>query len=132
MNLKKISSWILGFSIKMVVLLVLVSVLYIACTKAYNFGTKIFAEEGVARIGEGEDRLVNIPVGSTSREVGEILYEEGIIEDVNIFVIQMLIYEGEINAGVYQFNTENSPEDIIEKITEAVTIQQDGTGEKSE
>lgn len=130
MKLKKISSWILGASVKMVILLVLVSVLYMACTKAFSFGTAIFSEEGVARSGQGEDVLVNIPVGSTGREVGTILYDNGLIEDVNIFLIQMFLYEGEINPGVYNFNTENSPEDIIGKMTDAVTIQQDGTGER--
>ncbi len=130
MKLKKISSWILGFSVKMVVLLIMVSVLYMACTKAYSFGAAIFSEEGVARSGQGEDVLVNIPVGSTNQEVGNILYDAGLISDVNVFVIQMFIYQCEINDGVYMFNTENSPEDIIEKITDAVTVEQDGTGEK--
>ena len=130
MKLKKISSWILGFSVRMVVLLIMVSVLYMACTKAYNFGVAIFSEEGVARSGQGEDVLVNIPVGSTNQEVGTILYDAGLISDVNIFTIQMFIYQGEINDGVYMFNTENSPEDIIEKITDGVTVQQDGTGER--
>ncbi len=130
MKLKKISSWILGFSVKMVILLILVSVLYVTCTRAYNFGAAIFSEEGMARSGQGEDVLVNIPVGSTKQEVGNILYDAGLIGDVNIFIIQMFIYQGEINEGVYMFNTENSPETIIEKITEAVTIQEDGIGEK--
>ena len=130
MKLKKISSWILGFSVKMVILLILVSVLYVTCTRAYNFGVAIFSEEGMARSGQGEDVLVNIPVGSTKQEVGNILYDAGLIGDVNIFIIQMFIYQGEINEGVYMFNTENSPETIIEKITEAVTIQEDGIGEK--
>ena len=129
MKLKKLSSWILGFSIKMVILLVMISVLYVVCTNAFSFGEAVFSEEGVARIGEGEEKLVNIPVGSTSKEVANILYDEGVIEDVNVFVVQMLIYQGEINDGVYMFNTESSPEDIIEKITNAVTIDQDGTGE---
>lgn len=130
MKLKKISSWILGFSVKMVLILIMVSVLYMACTKAFNFGVLIFSEEGVARSGQGEDVLVNIPVGSTNQEVGTILYDAGLVADVNIFAIQMLIYQGEINDGVYMFNTENSPEDIIEKISNAVTVQQDGTGER--
>lgn len=130
MKLKKISSWILGFSVKMVLILIMVSVLYMACTKAFNFGALIFSEEGVARSGQGEDVLVNIPVGSTNQEVGTILYDAGLVADVNVFVIQMFIYQGEINDGVYMFNTENSPEDIIEKISNAVTVQQDGTGEK--
>lgn len=130
MKLKKVSSWIFSFSVKMVLLLIIISVFYTVSTKAFAFGEAIFSEEGVARSGQGEDVLVNIPVGSTSREVGSILYDAGLIEDETIFVIQMFIYEGKINDGVYQFNTENSPETIIEKITGAVTIQEDGTGER--
>ncbi len=130
MNIKKISSWILGSSIKMVIILILVSVLYVVCTKAFNFGTAIFSEEGVARVGEGEDtNPISIPTGSNSREVGNILYDEGVISDVNIFMIQMVLYEGEINEGVYRFNTEDSPEEIIEKITEGRTIEKEVAGE---
>lgn len=127
MKLKKISSWILGFSIRMVVILLLVSLLYVVCGKAFNFGTAIFSEEGVAKAGEGLEVKINIPTGSTSREVGEILHSEGIIKDVNIFVIQMFIYQGKVNSGVYSFNTENSPEEIIEKITNAVTVEKEIT-----
>lgn len=129
MKLKKVSSTIFGLSVKMVVILVIVTVLYTVCTKTFEFGEAIFSTQGVARSGEGEDVLVNIPVGSTKSEVAQILYDAGVVADTNVFVIQMFIYEGEINSGVYQFNTENSPEDIIEKITGAVTIQEDGTGE---
>lgn len=129
MKLKKVSSWILGFSVKMVLLLIMVSVMYTVCTKTFAFGEAIFSEEGVARSGQGEDVLVNIPVGATKSEVGKILYDSGLIEDENIFVIQMFIYQGEINSGVYQFNTENSPETIIEKITAAATVLQESTGE---
>lgn len=129
MNIKKLSSWILGFSIKMVVLLILISILYVVCTKAFTFGTAIFSEEGVARVGEGEEVPVSIPTGSNSREVGNILYDEGVIADVNIFMIQMVLYEGEINEGVYRFNTEDSPEEIIEKITEGRTIEKEVAGE---
>lgn len=130
MNIKKISSWTLGFSIKMVILLILVSVIYVACTKAFDFGSAIFSEQGVAAVDEGEEFIVSIPTGSNSREVGNILYDKGIIRDVNIFVIQMFIYEGEINEGVYMLNTEDSPEEIIEKLTEGLTVEKEISGEE--
>ncbi|MBP3339002.1 MAG: hypothetical protein J6L69_06335 [Lachnospiraceae bacterium] len=129
MKLRKISTWIFGFSVSLVVIVILIAVLYMTCTKAFAFGEAIFSEEGVARTGQGEDVFINIPVGATKKEVANILFEEGLIEDENIFVIQMFIYEGKINSGVYKFNTENPPEVIIEKITEAITVDKDGVGE---
>ncbi len=130
MNIKKVSSWTLGFSIKVVVLLILVSVLYAACSKAFEFGSAIFAEEGVAAVGEGEEFIVSIPTGSNSKEVGSILYDKGIIKNINIFAIQMMLYEGEINEGVYSFSTEDSPEVIIEKLTEGLTVEKEISGEE--
>lgn len=130
MNYKKIATWILGFSIKMLVIVAAVSVLYFVCGKAFDYGADIFAESGMAEPGEGKDILVNIPVGSTNKEVAKILYDEGLIRNESAFPIQMFMYEGKINAGTYSFNSENSPEMLIEKISNGVTVEQELTEER--
>ncbi len=117
MNLKKTSSIVLNISIKMVVILLLVGVVYFVGSKSFAFGEKIFSGEGIAD-GDGEDIEVTIPSGATTKEVANILKDNGLIDDTLAFMAQTTLYEGKYYSGNYTLNTSMGVEKIIEVLKE--------------
>lgn len=101
----KVAMYIIG-----AVLLVLV------CKSAFDFGVKVFSEEGMAEKGSGQEVVVTIPADSSTSEVASILKKNGLIESEFVFKIQAMLYEAEIYSGTYTLNTEYSPEEIIDAL----------------
>lgn len=114
MNLKKTSSAILGTSIKIVVYMLIAVAIYVILSSAFSFGELIFSENGMAAKGNGTQIQVTIPQNASSKEVGDILEKNGLIENSYAFVIQVILYEAEIVPGKYVLNTDENPKEIIE------------------
>ncbi len=124
MNLKKTSSAILSTSIKIVVYMLVAVGIYVILSGAFSFGELIFSENGMAAKGNGTEIQVTIPKDASSREVGDILKKNGLIENSYAFVIQVMLYEADIVPGKYVLNTEENPKEIIE-ILSGVTKDQE-------
>lgn len=116
MNLRKTAIMIFRITLKMVILAALVAVFYVVCVKTFEYGGDIFSEEPMDSYGKGEDVVVTIPVDTTAGELGNILEENGLIKDANMFKIQAFLYDLTITPGTYTFSTENNVEDIIDII----------------
>lgn len=101
----KVAMYVIG-----VVLVVLV------CKSAYDFGTKVFSEEGMAESGSGQEVVITIPANASTSEVASILKENGLIESELVFKIQMILYEADIYSGTYTLSTEYSPEELIDAL----------------
>ena len=123
MNLKKTSSAILSTSIKIVVYMLVAVGIYVILSGAFSFGELIFSENGMAAKGNGTEIQVTIPKDASSKEVGDILKKNGLIENSYAFVIQVMLYEADIVPGKYVLNTEENPKEIIE-ILSGVTKDQ--------
>lgn len=89
-------------------------IVVLVCKSAYDFGTKVFSEEGLAEKGSGQEVVVTIPADASTGEVASILKKNGLIENELIFKIQTILYEADIYSGTYTLNTEYSPEELIE------------------
>ena len=124
MNLKKTSSAILSTSIKIVVYMLVAVGIYVILSGAFSFGELIFSENGMAAKGNGTEIQVTIPKDASSKEVGDILKKNGLIENSYAFVIQVVLYEADIVPGKYALNTEENPKEIIE-ILSGVTKDQE-------
>lgn len=124
MNLKKTSSAILSTSIKIVVYMLVAVGIYVILSGAFSFGELIFSENGMVAKGNGTEIQVTIPKDASSREVGDILKKNGLIENSYAFVIQVMLYEADIVPGKYVLNTEENPKEIIE-ILSGVTKDQE-------
>jgi cell division protein YceG involved in septum cleavage len=124
MNLKKTSSAILSTSIKIVVYMLVAVGIYVILSGAFSFGELIFSENGMAAKGNGTEIQVTIPKDASSKEVGDILKKNGLIENSYAFVIQVMLYEADIVPGKYVLNTEENPKEIIE-ILSGVTKDQE-------
>ena len=71
---------------------------------------------------------MTIPQDTSAAELGEILQNNGLIEDAGIFRIQAILYDLVITPGTYEFSTENNVEDIID-IINANAPEEDGEKE---
>ena len=116
MNLNKVSKGILGISIKMVVYILVIVVVYKLAVFGYTTGEKIFTDEGYKEE-PGKNISVTITKSMSAMEVGELLEDKGIIEDKYIFYIQQLLYEADFKEGKYKLNTSSAPEDIINTLS---------------
>ncbi len=107
------------FSIVAKVAIVVVAVTYIAkgAVKAYNYGYSVF-EDKPFEMAPGRDIEVVIPLDSSTKEIGEILCDKGVIGDATLFYIQNLVssYRDELKAGTYTLNTSMTAEEIMMKL----------------
>lgn len=101
--------------IKIIIGLIFAGVVILLSILGYNFGQRLFSAGGTEEY-PGHELSVTIESGMSKNDVGKLLYDEGIIKDDKIFVIQCIIYEAEFFPGEYMLNSSNSPEQIIEKL----------------
>ena len=124
MNLKKTSSAILFTTIKLVIYMIIIILVYLLLTNAFKYGEMVFSEDGMAPVGSGVEVQITIPKGASNKEIGDILVKNGLSENAYIFALQVWLYEGELKPGKYILNTENSPEEII-SILESEVIEEE-------
>lgn len=93
--------------------LILIVIIWLGRT-AYVFGYSIFNEQAMAS-SPGEDVTVTIPKDSTPHEIGEILKKNGLISDVNIFVVQERLsgYHNKLVPGTYTLNTSQTASKML-------------------
>ena len=120
MNLKSTSSKILSLSIKTVLYVLLIVVLYLTCSNSFSFGKEVFSEKGMVEPGNGVDIQITVPNGASSKEVGDILVKNGLVKSSLAFVLQCFLYDGEIKPGKYILNTEYNPQEIVEALKNEV------------
>lgn len=118
MNVRNIATTVFRLTVKMIIVVVIVAVFYMVCSKTFEYGAEIFSEEAMAPRGKGVDVVVTIPKDTSAAELGRILKANGLIKDANVFRVQAILYELIITPGTYEFSTENNVEDIIDIINE--------------
>lgn len=82
----------------------------------YDFGYRVFANEG-----EDEDKdkdieqfVISISEGSTVLGVGLQLQNQGFIDDAYVFLAQSIIFELDVNPGTYTISKEDSSRELLE------------------
>ena len=117
MNNRKTSQGFVNVSIKMLKYIVMVIIIVVCATAAFNFGSKIFNSNGVEEE-PGTDMTFTVDKGTTIKQFGKTLEEYGVIEDANAFVVQSYIYTVKtIKPGTYTFNTSWTGEEIFKTIS---------------
>ena len=103
------------------VLLILIALIWASRT-AYRFGYSIFHEEAMAKA-PGETLTVEIPEDAGVREIGTILSNAGLINDVSLFVVQERLSdyhtkEGTMmHAGKFRVSTAMTPTQLMEVLS---------------
>jgi UPF0755 protein len=116
MNNRKTSQGFANISVKILKYVVMVVIVVLCATAAFNFGNKIFNSEGMD-ISPGTDMTFTVEEGTSIKKLGEMLVEYGVIDNANVFVIQSYVYSvKEIKPGTYTFNTSWNGEEIFKTI----------------
>ena len=112
--------------IKLAVAVLVVLLVYKIAVSAYTFGLRICAEKPMT---EGEGITVTVVYSETDsiKDLGQKLYDQGLIRDTKLFYFQEMFsdYHGIEQPGVYQLNTSMTVEEMLEVIAA-------GTGETPE
>lgn len=100
--------------VKIVVYIIIIFLIINICKSAFSFGYDVFNQEPMAEK-YGKDVTVEIPVGASAGEVGDILEENGLIKDGNLFILQEFLsnYHGKLQPGTYVLNTSQTPDEMI-------------------
>lgn len=115
MNTRQMVTAVFGTVLKVVIAVLVIVFVYKAAVTAYDYGYRVFQEEPVSA-SPGMDVTVEITVGKSALQIGEILERKGLIRDARLFYIQNLLshYKDELKPGVYTLNTSMTPEEMME------------------
>ena len=124
----KISMKIIGISMRVILAAVLIMILYKGTTTAYSYGYAIFNDVPVEE-SPGTDISVTIDKDTSTREIGNILESQGLVNNGFVFFIQTKMIEkgSEIKPGRYELNTSMTAEEMIN-----IMAAKEDTGEGAE
>ncbi len=113
-TLRKIVLGILDTAVRIAILVFVCSMVKKVCITSYDYGYRVFSETPIT-MGEGMEKEVVIPIGSSSRDIGTILKNNGLIRDEKLFFVQELLssYRGKLQPGTYTLNTSMTAEDMM-------------------
>ena len=116
MKTKQVVLAVLGTIFKVVVAVVIVYFVYQGATLAYDYGYRVFTEPAMAEEGMGVDVTVEITMGKSDRQIGQILESKGLVRDGDLFYIQTLLseYSGKLLPGTYVLNTSMTAKEMME------------------
>lgn len=114
MRTKTVTISIVSAMVKILIAFLLIMFIYRGAMYCYDFGYRIFTDMPMS-IEPGTDVTVIINEGYSTRQIGEILQENGLINDATLFVLQEKLseYSGKIAPGVYTLNTSMTTEKMI-------------------
>ena len=115
MNIKQMILAVLGMIFKVAVAVLVIVVVYKGAITAYDYGYRVFQEPPVAEK-PGMDVSVEITMGKSAIQIGEILEAKGLIRDAKLFYVQNLLshYKDKLRAGTYTLNTSMTMEEMME------------------
>ncbi len=114
MRTKTATMSIISVVVHILVTLLIIMLIYAGAMRCYDFGYRIFTDTPMS-LEPGRDVTVIINEGYSTRQIGTLLKENGLITDAAVFVAQEKLseYAGEIKPGVYVLNTSMTAEQMI-------------------
>ena len=121
--------------LKVAIAVAAVVIIYKGAVIAYDYGYRVFKEEPVAEA-PGVDIQVDITIGKSTMDIGQILEDKGLIRDAKLFYIQNLLshYKDKLQPGTYVLNTSMTMEEMMEimsvvpETTDETDTSEDTTG----
>jgi UPF0755 protein len=113
MNGKEFLGAISSTIIKIAIAAAVIMVVFRLAIYAYNFGFQIFADQPVS---SGDGRTVNVVVSDdlSDRELAKLLEQKGLVNDANVFYMQLKLAEDDVVPGVYELNTAMTAAEMLE------------------
>lgn len=127
MNTRQMILAVLGMVCRVAVAVLVIVIVYKGAVTAYDYGYRVFQEPPVAEK-PGMDVSVEITVGKSALQIGEILEAKGLIRDAKLFYVQNLLshYKDKLRAGTYTLNTSMTMEEMMEIMS---VVEPDETGD---
>lgn len=120
MSAKQVAGAFLGVIFKIVIWAIIIMVVYKYAIYGYSFGFQVFSDRPVATASTGV--VINVPIleGKSNMEIARLLKEKGLIEDANVFYVQLMLsdYKDEIKPGIYDLSTTMTAEEMIKLMAE--------------
>ena len=94
------------------ILIVLIAIIGVIC-----IGAGVWFDKNTSPVDKSskENVRVTIPSGSTTKQIGDILKDEGLIHDANFFYLYTRIYDiNDLKASTYELSSSMSLSDIID------------------
>lgn len=119
MNWKTLATNIASSAIRIAVLVLVVVAIYKFTQYAYEFGYRIFAEEPMTE-GNGITVTITYSPDDSIKDLGQKLYDQGLIRDVNLFYFQEKFsnFHDMLQPGTYELNTSMTVEEMLGVIAE--------------
>ena len=118
--------------LKVAIAVAAVVIIYKGAVIAYDYGYRVFKEEPVAEA-PGVDIQVDITIGKSTMDIGQILEDKGLIRDAKLFYIQNLLshYKDKLQPGTYVLNTSMTMEEMMEimSVVPETTDETDASGD---
>lgn len=120
MNAKQIIAAVGGMLLKVLIAILVIVGVYKGATIGYEYGYRIFQEPAMTE-SPGVDVQVDITMGKTALEIGEVLEQHGLVRDKYIFYVQNLLsnYKDELQPGSYVLNTSMTAQEMMEIMAES-------------
>ena len=114
MSTKQLVRAIFSTILKVVIYVAVVFFIYKGATIAYDYGFRVFKEEPMTQA-PGVDINVEITMGKSALQIGEILESKGLIRDAKLFYLQNLLsaYKNKLRPGEYTLNTSMTMVEMI-------------------
>lgn len=115
MSTKQLIGAIFSTIFKVVVYVAVVFFIYKGATIAYDYGFRVFKEAPMTEA-PGVDINVEVTMGKSTLQIGEILESKGLIRDAKLFYIQNLLsaYKNKLRPGQYTLNTSMTMVEMME------------------
>lgn len=121
---------IVNMVIKSCVWILLIMLVVYLGMQGYQFGQKVFSEEG-NELSPGRDVQITIISGDSNSKVAKTLKSEGVIADESVFALQCILYEADFKKGTHMVNTSDNAETIIETLSKSPEAEQTNGGENT-
>ncbi|MDD6211616.1 MAG: hypothetical protein PUB22_00465 [Clostridiales bacterium] len=123
-NKRSMAFLVFRIVLRLVIYAVAVMILVTCVKKAYHFGYSVFTMEVMAE-DPGEDVVVTISEGMSSKAVGELLESKGLIRDGSVYTVQAIVYKYKPLPGTYVLNTSQN----IKQMVDVMTVAEEETEE---
>lgn len=121
MNTRQMIVAVIGTVLKVALAVAVIVFVYKGALFAYDFGYRVFSEPAMTKEGEGWDVTVEVTMGKSPLQIGELLQEKGLIRDAKLFYVQNLLseYKDQLRAGVYTLNTSMTAKEMMKIMSAA-------------
>jgi UPF0755 protein len=90
--------------------------LYRLGLECYDFGYRVYTEPAVTQ-GDGDDKLVRITEGMSTKELAEVLEEKGLVRDAKLFYAQAKLEGFQLIPGAYKLNSSMTAREMMETMS---------------